>query len=148
MAKCLRKKYMGVWRGDDAQVACHGQSIDDQENKEEWDLEVWTFWDSSENKFSDSGEISMSHGRVWRVICLSKKGEMVSFLKLYSLGLPVYGTGNDQDEISKNHASKLYQLLYFCWNLMCCWLHTLFKWQKKKKKLNKPLEITNIISIL
>ena len=34
--------------GDDAWVPCHSQSIDDQEDKEEWDLEVWTFWDSFE----------------------------------------------------------------------------------------------------
>jgi len=43
--------------GDDAWVPCHSQSIDDQEDKEEWDLEVWTFWDSFEDKLSYLGKI-------------------------------------------------------------------------------------------
>ena len=84
MAKCLRKKYMGVWRGDDAQVACHGQSIDDQEDKEEWDLEVWTFWDSCENKLSDSGEISISHVWVWKVIYMEEKETWLEIKELFS----------------------------------------------------------------
>ena len=43
--------------GDDVWVPCHSQSIDDQEDKEEWDLEVWTFWDSFEDKLSYLGKI-------------------------------------------------------------------------------------------
>ena len=76
------KSRVHTGEGDDAQVACHSQSIDDQEDKEEWDLEVWTFWDSCENKLSDLGEISMSHGRVRKTICLKKKS---SSHKLYGI---------------------------------------------------------------
>ena len=34
------KLRVNTGEGDDAQVPCHSQPIDDQENKEEWDLEL------------------------------------------------------------------------------------------------------------
>ena len=81
--------------GDDAWVPCHSQSIDDQEDKEEWDLEVWTFQDSCENKLSDLGEISISHVTVWKLIYLGKKRKCGYKLPSnYFLGLPLDDKSN------------------------------------------------------
>ena len=73
------KSRVHTGEGDDAQVACHGQSVDDQEDQEEQDLEVQTVWDSCENKLSDSGEISLS---LWKVIWERKEKWLVFKIKL------------------------------------------------------------------